>query len=138
MTLTGQPTAASMMRSDQEPQLGCPSICTTLVVSVTWKTSEMVSSQRSQTMQPGMIQTFSTVPLLPVGDALPPRPLSTMLPSASVPGACAGAGAVATAAPAGAAAGLGFAAGFSCFGFAFGLRALFSGRHQSITCGTRV
>ena len=57
MTLTGQAAAASAMLSESFSQLGWLSMRMTLVVSVTWKTSGEASSQASQTMQPGMIQT---------------------------------------------------------------------------------
>src|SRR5688572_26414242 len=77
MTFTGHPTADSMIFSDSSPQVAWPSTWTTLVVSVTWKTVGAVSSQRSQTMQPGMIQTFVTVPVSPVGASMPAMPDST-------------------------------------------------------------
>src|SRR6185436_8793011 len=109
MTLTGQAAAASAMDSERVFQFGWLSILMTLVVSVTWKTSGDASSQASQTMQPGMIQTLSTVPRSGF-DALPPTPLSTTLPSRSLPVAGAAGAAAAGAAPAAgaaAAAGLG-------------------------------
>src|SRR5882672_2621949 len=84
MTLTGHAAAASAMDSDSLFQFGWLSIRMTLVVSVTWKTSGEASSQASQTMQPGMIQTLSTGPRSGFDD-LPPTPLSTTLPSRSFP-----------------------------------------------------
>src|SRR5579862_1843663 len=141
MTLTGQPAPASAIDSDSLVQLGWLSMRMTLVVSVTWKTSGEASSQASQTMQPGMIQTLSTVPRSGL-DALPPTPLSTTFPSRSDPppaGAATGAGAGAPAAGAAAAGfGAGLAAGFSCLGFAFGFVTRFSGWTQSTTCATRL
>src|SRR6185503_1180772 len=93
-------------------------------------------------MQPGMIQTLSTLPRSGF-DALPPTPLSTTLPSRSFPAAGAAAGATAGAAPAAGAAaaagfGAGLAAGFSCLGFALGFVTLFSGWTQSTTWATRL
>src|SRR5688572_19036021 len=119
MTFTGQPTADSMIFSDRSPHFAWLSSWTTLVVSVTWKTSGAVSSHRSHTMQPGMIQTFDTVPLSPVGASTPPMPDSTTWPE----------GAVAVAVAAGAAAAAGFGAGLGgafAIGFAFGLVTRFS------------
>src|SRR5205814_5842755 len=140
MTLTGQAAAASAMLSDSSVHRSWLSILTTLVVSVTWKTSGEASSQASQTMQPGMIQTFWTVPRSGF-DALPPTPLSTTFPSRSAPAAAGAAAAGAAAVPGAAAAAAGFAAGlgggFSCLGLAFGMLTLFSGWTQSMTCATR-
>src|SRR5688572_23809339 len=126
-----------MIFSDSSPHVAWPSTWTTLVVSVTLKTVGAVSSHRSHTMQPGMIQTFVTVPLSPVGASMPAMPDSTPAGRVAV-AAAAGAGAAAGAAGAGAA---GFGAGFAgafAIGFAFGLVTRFSGRHQSMICGSRV
>src|SRR6185295_248982 len=135
MTLTGHAAAASAIDSESLFQFGWLSIRMTLVVSVTLKTSGEASSQASQTMQPGMIQTLPTMPRSGFDD-LPPTPLSTTLPSRSLPAAGAAAGAAAPGAAGAPAAGLaaGFAAGFSGFlAFAFGFVTLFSGWTQSTT-----